>query len=114
MQWLRRVALDMVAADAHCDTAADRREAIFDASRLKGDAADGMLPMIGVALREFERKQCAGRVDGLTAAEFVADRLEWDPEHQVAPDSHRRRILRALEGVSAFEMNWARGLLALK
>ena len=134
MEWLRGVALRMIEADTL--KAADRREEVFEASGLKGDAEDGWLGAIMVALRQYERLRVdsSARVIGTTpditpeeiqrvrklakdgtAVEFVADRLEWDLAHGLAPDSHKRRITRALEGLADKEaLAWARALLNLK
>lgn len=114
LEWLRRVALKMIAADAL--DAVDRREAIFEASGLKGETgdlkADAM--MIGVALRKYA-KLPAAEVEHLSAAEFVADRLEWDPEHKVAPDSIKRRILRTVALLEDPEFSeWVRAQLAAR
>lgn len=117
LAWVRGVALRMIAADVNSSTAADRREAIFEASGLKGDAYDGSLPVLLVALRDYERlrRDGAPEVRGVRAVEFIAKAFEWDEGHEVAPDSHKRRILRALERLNdPAELAWARSILALK
>jgi hypothetical protein len=111
-EWLRQMALKMIAADRLGAT--DRREAVYEASGMKGAAYDALRPMILMALRDYERtlKADPGRVAAMSAAEFVAEKLEWDTGHDVAPDSHRKRIMRALDGVSDAEArDWARAVL---
>lgn len=91
MDWLRRTAIKMLAADAQ--PAETRREAAFEASGLKGpsglDDAREMLD-IELALDEYHK----GPPPGISPAEYVAQKLGWDPDHSVAPDSHRKRITR--------------------
>lgn len=110
MEWLRQMALKMIAADGL--PAADRREEVFEASGLKGPAYDPEPQMILLALREFEHTPQAAQA--LSAAEFVADRLDWDPDCAVAPDSHRKKIMRTIETLTKEEQAWVRSLLRRK
>lgn len=115
IEWLRGVALQMIAADFL--KATDRREAVFEASGLKGEADDGWLGVIMIALRKYERLKTKepAEVAGRTPAEFVADELEWDLTKGVAPDSHKRTITRELKKLADPEARaWARDLLNSK
>lgn len=111
VSWLREVAHRLIAIDSL--PAAERKEDVFDAVGLKGPAAENRpafeFLMMTVALREFERIPKAKRQ--VTGAEFVALRLEWPAE--VAPDSLKRRIRRAMKsaGAPATEVAWVNALL---
>ncbi|MBX3601017.1 MAG: hypothetical protein KF863_10355 [Rubrivivax sp.] len=117
LEWLRDVARQMTHADGL--PAAERREAAYEASGLKGespawDEADRTVLMI--ALREYEKQRDAGKVRMTTAAEFIAQKLDWDTGHDVAPASLRRRVQRMLETMELdpAEAEWARALLLRK
>ncbi|WP_144290183.1 hypothetical protein [Ideonella sp. A 288] len=113
--WLRGVALRMIEADLLPPH--DRREAVFDASGLRGAAEDGTLQVILIALREYERTRVTEprALRGTTPAEFVAARLEWDKGETVAPDALRKRIHRAIDELGDAEMSaWSRAVLKRK
>jgi len=117
VKWLRDVARQMAKADGL--PAAERREAVYDASGLKGesrlrDRADDRMLM--VALREYEKQHKAGKLRAISAAEFVAEKLEWDPEHKVAPASLKRRVQRTLSTLDLHPAvaKWAAALLRRK
>lgn len=115
LAWLSQVAASMLAAD-RLDPA-DRREAAYEASGLKGPSNQSEAMLLYLALCDYEATVAVTpeQVGTLTAAEYVAERLGWDAEHGAAPDSLKRRIVRQAQtyGVPAFE-EWTRAVLRMK